>query len=82
MIGPCWQRLQDAGILTLRDAASVGCSAGVADGMSYVVEFNHDGMYRTYLYDNPGYAKCDEAQRMIRIGNLISEAPIPEKATK
>src|SRR5258708_7027226 len=30
----CWQRLQDAGILTLPDAAAIECSAMVNDGMS------------------------------------------------
>jgi hypothetical protein len=69
----CWQRLQDAGLLTLPDAAAIGCSGNATDGMSYVVEYNHAGIYRTYLYDNPNYAKCDEAKRMIRLVNLISE---------
>ena len=79
----CWRRLQDAGILTLPDAAAIGCSAGALDGMSYVVECNYEGTYRTYLYDNPDLAKCDEAKRMIQIGNLISgEFALPEMATK
>ena len=43
------------------------------DGMSYVVEYNRDGSYRTYMYDNPDNAKCDEAKRMIKIGNMIAE---------
>jgi hypothetical protein len=78
-----WQRLQEAGVLTLPDAAAVGCSTGVTDGMSYVVEYNYDRAYRTYLYDNPGYAECDEAKRMIALGNLISEEfGVPEMATK
>ena len=79
----CWQQLQDAGILTLSDAAAIGCSAMVNDGMSYVVEYNRDGIYRTYLYDNPDYAKCNEAKRMINVGNIISEEfGVPEMATK
>jgi hypothetical protein len=69
----CWQRLEEAGILTLPDAAAIGCSAMINDGMSYVVEFNSKGTYRTYLYDNPSYAKCNEAKQMIKIGNIISE---------
>src|SRR5262245_3344785 len=40
-----WKRLQDAGILSLPDAVAIGCSAMVTDGMSYVVEYNLDGIY-------------------------------------
>jgi hypothetical protein len=68
-----WQRLQDAGILSLPDAFAIGCSPMDVDGMSYVVEYNRDGIYRTYMYDNPENAKCDEAKRMIEIGNMIAE---------
>jgi hypothetical protein len=79
----CWQRLQDAGILNLPDSAAIGCSAMINDGMSYVVEYNYKGTYRTYLYDNPDYAKCNEAKRVIQIGNLIAEEfVLPEMATK
>lgn len=79
----CWQRLQGAGILSLPDAAAIGCSAMATDGLSYVVEYNRDGIYRTYMYDNPDYAKCDEAKRMIEIGNIIAEEfNISEMATK
>ena len=78
-----WQRLHDAGILNLPDATAIGCSAMINDGMSYVVEYNYEGTYRTYLYDNPDYAKCNEAKRMIQIGNLIAEEfALPEMATK
>ena len=68
-----WQRLQDAGILSLPDAFAIECSPMINDGMSYVVEYNRNGIYRTYLYDNPDYAKCNEAKRMINIGNIIAE---------
>jgi hypothetical protein len=79
----CWRRLEEAGILTLPDASAIACSAMVNDGMSYVVEFNSKGTYRTYLYDNPDYAKCDEAKRMIAIGNIIAEEfDVPEMSTK
>ena len=79
----CWRRLEEAGILTLRDASAIGCSAMINDGMSYVVEFNSNGTYRTYLYDNPDYAKCKEAKQMIAIGNIISEEfDVAEMGTK
>jgi hypothetical protein len=79
----CWHRLQDAGVLSLPDAAAIGCSTMINDGMSYVVEYNYEGTYRTYMYDNPDYSKCIEAKRMIQIGNLISEEfGVAEMATK
>lgn len=78
-----WRRLEEAGILTLSDASAIGCSAMDPDGMSYVVEFISKGTYRTYLYDNPGYAKCDEARQIIKIGNIISEEfDVGEMSTK
>jgi len=68
-----WQRLVDARILTLPDAEEINCSAGATDGMSYVVEYNLKNTYRTYMYDNPDYAKCDEAKRMLEINKIIAE---------
>ncbi|MCP9496800.1 MAG: hypothetical protein MSG64_20375 [Pyrinomonadaceae bacterium MAG19_C2-C3] len=68
-----WQRLVEAGILTLPDASAVQCSTHVLDGMSYVVEINMNKTYRTYMYDNPNYAKCNEAKQMIEIGEIIAE---------
>ena len=68
-----WRRLVDAGILTLPDASAVGCSAGINDGKSYVVEVNKDKAYRTYMYDNPNHAKCDEAKQMLKVGEIIAE---------
>lgn len=68
-----WQRLADAGIVELPDAYAVQCNAMIEDGSSYVVESRVNESYRTYMYDNPGYAKCEEAKQMIRIGNIISE---------
>jgi hypothetical protein len=49
----CLQRLEQAGILTLPDAAAIGCNAMITDGMRYVVEFNRGGVYRTYMYPIP-----------------------------
>jgi hypothetical protein len=51
----------------------VGCRVGGRDGMSYVVEINSDRTYRTYMYDNPFYAKCDEAKRMMKIGEIVAD---------
>lgn len=78
-----WRRLVEMEIATLPDAEEIGCTAGVLDGMSYVVELNHDLTYRTYLYDNPKYTKCEQAKKMIHIGNFIAtEFSVPEMATR
>ena len=79
----CWQRLEETGLLALPDAFAIGCTAFINDGMSYVVEFNQAGLYRTYLYYNPEYAKCKEAKQMIQIGNIVAEEfGLPEMGTK
>jgi hypothetical protein len=65
-----WQKLLDAGILTLPDAESINCKAGATDGFSFVVEAKKGGNYRTYMYDNPNISfkdGCKEAGQMIEI---------------
>jgi len=62
-----WQRLSDKGILALPDARAIACEGGALDGVSYVVENNFDNTYRTYMYDNPQFAKCKEAKQIIEI---------------
>ena len=69
----CWSKLVELGIVTLPDAAEVQCSTMVEDGMSYVVEINYENNYRTYMYDNPSYSECEQAKKMIEIGNTIAE---------
>jgi hypothetical protein len=79
----CWRKLVEMGISTLPDAAEIQCSTFVKDGMSYVVELNVEFTYRTYMYDNPSYAKCEQAKRMIGIGNFIAdEFALPEMGTR
>ena len=68
-----WARLVNAGILILPDAAETLCSPGIIDGMSYVVEVSKDRTYRTYMYDNPQYSKCDDAKQMIKIADIIED---------
>ena len=78
----CWRKLVEMEILTLPDAYEIECSTYLHDGFSYVVEINHESTYRTYLYDNPSYAKCEQAKRMISIGNFIAdEFDVREMAT-
>jgi hypothetical protein len=68
-----WQRLTSAGILTLPDATEVNCSADGLDGIAFVVETNANQTYKTYKYGNPMLAECNEAKRMMKIGDLIYE---------
>jgi hypothetical protein len=68
-----WQKLADAGILILPDAEKINCISGVTDGMSYIVEYKLKNTYRTYMYDNPEHAECEEAKRMLKINKIIGE---------
>lgn len=68
-----WQRLVEAGILTLPDESELQCGSAILDGVSYAVETNMNNTYRIYSYNNPNYAKCDQAKQMINIGAIISE---------
>jgi len=45
----------------------------VEDGKGYVVETNHDYVYRTYQYSNPDKEKLKEAKQMIKIGEIIAD---------
>ena len=68
-----WQRLTNAGILTLPDASEVNCSVDGLDGMAFVVETNANNTYRTYKYGNPMLADCNEAKRIMEIGDTLYE---------
>jgi hypothetical protein len=68
-----WRKLTNAGILTLPDAAEIKCSGNALDGTSYVVEYNFENSYRTYMYDNPDYAKCGQAKQMLTINKIIDD---------
>ena len=67
-----WRRIEGEGFLTLPDASEARCNTHVKDGVSYVVEINMNQTYRTYMYDNPHHAECDEARRIVRIGQIIA----------
>jgi hypothetical protein len=45
----------------------------VLDGVSYVVEINKDGHYRTYEYSNPKSQKWPEANKMDGIGQILED---------
>jgi hypothetical protein len=68
-----WQRLTEAGLLTLPDASKVGCKVGGKDGIVFVFETNVNRTYRTYMYNDPAYAQCNEAKQMLNIISIINQ---------
>lgn len=68
-----WQRLVDSGLLTLPDASQVDCNVMGRDGIAFIVETNVNRTYRTYLYDDPTYAKCDEAKRLLKLIDIVNQ---------
>jgi hypothetical protein len=68
-----WRRLETAGVLTLPDGSGSKCSAQVLDGGAYVVETYVNRIYKTYKYDNPQLAKCEEVKQIILIEKIIGD---------
>jgi hypothetical protein len=68
-----WQRLVDAGIMSLVDASEVNCGEGGLDGISVVVETSIGHTYRTYMYPNPMLEKCSQAKQIMKIAEIIGE---------
>ena len=68
-----WQRLIDAGMLSLADASEVNCGEAGVDGVAIVVETNTDRTYRTYMYPNPSLEKCNEAKQVLKIVEILDE---------
>jgi hypothetical protein len=66
-----WQQLTSHGILSLPDAHAIQCTGGALDGVCYVVETNVDKTYRTFMYDNPQYARCEQAKQMVEISRIL-----------
>lgn len=68
-----WAQLIEVGILELPDASEVQCNVFGYDGVTYVVETNANRTYRTYMYDLPQFAKCDEAKRLLKLVEIIEQ---------
>jgi hypothetical protein len=66
-----WDRLVNAGILTLPDATEVNCNEIGIDGVGFVVEISFNHKYRNYYYRNPQRAGCNEAKQIIAISQII-----------
>jgi hypothetical protein len=67
-----WKRFVDAGILTLPDGSKVNCPTEIFGG-AYVVETNVNGTYRTYRYNSPQFARCNEAKRIVLIEEILAD---------
>jgi hypothetical protein len=65
----CWQRLVDAGILTLPS----GTEGPDPDVEAFYVESKAGGSYRNYQYISPEYEQSPNAKRMLAIGDIISD---------
>lgn len=68
-----WTRLINEKILSLPDASEVNCDVGGLDGISTVIETNTDNAYRTYRYDMPAVAKCNEDKNISAMADIIFE---------
>ena len=68
-----WNKLVDAGILTLPDSPRPQCPTEALDGISYIVETNVNRTYRTYMYSNPKLMKCPEAKQILRIEETLGD---------
>lgn len=68
-----WKQLTDSGVLVLPDSEKINCSGNALDGVIYVIEVRAEQKYRTYRYDNPQWADCDEAKRILAIEGLIAD---------
>lgn len=64
-----WKDLSENGILDLPEVNE----RYAIHGISYIVETNHNGIYRTYYYNNPQIQKSGEAKRMVKISEIIAD---------
>lgn len=67
-----WNKINNAGVLTLPDASQINCNTSGLDGIGYVIETNYQKKYRTYMY-SMSFSKCEEAKQLEKIGELIAE---------
>ena len=68
-----WTRLIQLDLLALPDSSTLRGEEMVTDGVSYVIEINRDGRYRTYQYGNPQEQKWPEAKKIISIVQTLQD---------
>ncbi len=67
-----WERLVEAGILTLPSAEETTCSEGShPERTSVVIEYMVGNNYRAYMYDQPYQPTCDEGEKLLQILEMI-----------
>jgi hypothetical protein len=67
-----WNKITGLGILTFPDSFEINCNNTGIDGMSYVIEYQHNKVYRTYMY-SMNFSNCDEAKQVEKIGEIVAE---------
>ena len=60
-------------IFNLPDSSVLGGEKMIFDGVSYVIEINQNGTYRTYEYSNPQEQAWPEAKKMVSLAQVIQD---------
>jgi hypothetical protein len=68
-----WIRLVQLDLLTLPDSSTLRGEKSMLDGVSYVVEINQGGSYRTYQYGNPQEQEWPEAKKILNIVQILHD---------
>lgn len=68
-----WKKLLEAEILELPDYSEVKERLTYLHGWGFFVEINRDGKYRSYAYPNPNEPRSADEEKMLKIGEIISE---------
>ena len=68
-----WSRLVQLDLLTLPDSSMLNGERRLFDGVSYVVEINRDGGYRTCQYGNPQEQTWPEAKEIISMAQTLHD---------
>jgi hypothetical protein len=70
-----WEQVDKLGVLALPDESQLKPDGvAVLDGICYVVEVRTSGVYRTYMYNNPGSHKWPEAAKLSQVVMFLGRA--------
>lgn len=65
---PTWNKLKEAGLLSLSGVQN----SGITDGYGYIVESNVNKTYLLYEFVNPQGLKGNDGKQMVELGNIIA----------